>query len=84
MCAKINLAKFSRNTTHLGLAKFFPGENFPLYGTYMYTRNRGIERYLGMERLIKYRLHSGQMFLHVWKTFLRNDFFSCEEVPLVQ
>ena len=32
MCAKINLAKFSRNTTHLGLAKFFPGENFPLYG----------------------------------------------------
>ena len=32
MCAKINLAKFFRNTTHLGLAKFFPGENVPLYG----------------------------------------------------
>ena len=33
MCAKINLVKFSCNTTHLGLAKFFSGENFPLYGT---------------------------------------------------
>ena len=31
-CAKINLAKFSRNTAHLGLAKFFPSENSPLYG----------------------------------------------------
>ena len=33
MCAKINLAKFSRNTAHLGLAKFFPSENLPLYGS---------------------------------------------------
>ena len=32
VCAKINLPKFSRNTTLLALAKFFPGENFPLYG----------------------------------------------------
>ena len=32
ICAKINLVKFSRNTAHLGLAKFFPNKNFPLYG----------------------------------------------------
>ena len=34
VCAKINLPKFFRNTTLLALAKFFPGENFPLYGIY--------------------------------------------------
>ena len=34
MCAKIDLAKFSRNTTLLALPKVFPGENFPLYGIF--------------------------------------------------
>ena len=32
-CAKLNLANFFCNTLALALAKFFPGENFPLYGT---------------------------------------------------
>ena len=41
MCAKINLAKFSRNTAHLGLAKFFPSENFPLYGIPNCSRGHG-------------------------------------------
>ena len=33
VCAKINLPKFFCNTTLLAMAKFFPGENFPLYGS---------------------------------------------------
>ena len=33
VCVKIDLVKFSRNTTLLALAKICPGENFPLYGT---------------------------------------------------
>ena len=31
-CAKINQANFFCNTLALALAKFFPAENFPLYG----------------------------------------------------
>ena len=48
VCAKINLPKFFRNTTLLALAKFFPGENFPLYGTMhigvqiLQSYNRGV------------------------------------------
>ena len=32
-CAKLNLVNFFCNTLALALVKFFPGENFPLYGT---------------------------------------------------
>ena len=31
-CTKINLVNFFCNTLALALAKFFPAENFPLYG----------------------------------------------------
>ena len=32
-CVKLNLANFFCNTLALALEKFFPGENFPLYGS---------------------------------------------------
>ena len=35
-CAKIDLAKFSHNTTLLALANIFPCENFPIYGIDFY------------------------------------------------
>ena len=73
MCAKINLAKFSRNTTHLDLAKFFPGENFPLYGSSVSVSMPG--RY----KCIKHELQGMMLLRHclneisyvLYKTSLR-------------
>ena len=40
-CAKLNLTIFFCNTLALALANFFPGENFPLYGTWrVYARGK--------------------------------------------
>ena len=49
-CAKINLANFFCNTLALALAKFFPGENFPLCGIAMYSTCRVI--YPNFETLV--------------------------------
>ena len=51
-CAKLNLANFFCNTLALALAKFFPGENFPLYG--IIVQWAGMIFYISMKLDINY------------------------------